>query len=297
MLFVAGCTTPYDMSQTSANHSSVPPRDCQSGGLEHDDDCDPAPTATATETPSPTPTGSPIPILEFLFEENSGLVASNTGSFANATGTLMDGNSVVAGPVWSADVPPNGGAASLSFDGVNDWIRIPDDFDYTVDGTHDAPRLSALSIEAWVKPVSVIGQLVVWDDYGSPGVLLAVWDGRVEFAISTDADPGLGAAVEPGNLETGVWTHIAGVYDGATIRVYINGCLQAPVVATSGAIQDDSRYAPGARPAAIGADNESIPALNFEGEIDSLRVFAEPLSVEQLDGGYFADHDDCPPAN
>jgi hypothetical protein len=117
---------------------------------------------------------------------------------------------------------------------------------------------------------------VIFDDYGNPGALLSLYNGGVAgFGISTPADPGLGITVTSGGIVTGAWQHVAGVYDGSEIRLYINGLLvgSAP---TSGSIIDN-----GTMPAGVGRDDVS-PALYFNGKMDDLRIFNAALSPDEL---------------
>lgn len=200
-------------------------------------------------------------LVEFLFDEGSGSTAANSGSLGPGT------NGTLHGPEWSYDTPSATGF-SLAFDGVDDRVTVPDTFDY---GT-------ALTLEAWVKPSTVDGQRGVWDDYGSPGALLYIRDGQVQFSLSTTQDPGLGVTLYAGVVTVGAWQHVAGVYDGAQMVVYVNGIQAANVAATSGAILDN-----GSLDASIGADQSAL--LAFEGQIDDVRVHDQALSASQLAGG------------
>jgi hypothetical protein len=223
----------------------------------------------------------PIPILEYRFEEGLGSTAFNTGTFANAAGTLQ------GAATFSTDVPP--GVASnfsLQLNGApTTFVQVPDNFNYTTDGNPTSPRLGQLTIEAWVKPTTVARQRLVWDDYGNPGVILAVFDGLGQFSVSTDQHPGLGISNFSGEVVANTWQHLAGVYDGSRLRLFINGQDTGAVMETSGAIIDQSTVNPGA-PALIGftpGDDHS-----FDGLIDDLRIFPVALDRSQLAGGFFA---------
>ena len=200
-------------------------------------------------------------LLEFLFDEGGGTTAVNTGTEGGSA------NGSLEGPEWVTDTPSLTGYA-LSFGGDDDRITVPDTFNYG----------DAVTVEAWVKPSDVVGQNGVWDDYGNPGVLLYVNDGEIRFAVSTTQDPGVGANLLVGTVTPGVWQHIAGVYDGAEMRVYINGIQVAEVLHTTGSIFDN-----GSIQAIIGNDQSST--LGFDGVIDDLRVHGEALPPEQLAGG------------
>ncbi len=205
------------------------------------------------------------PVLEYLFNEGSGTTATNTGTAGAAA------NGSISGPLYSADTP-QGSSSSLDFDGAGDFVQVQDAFDYG----------NQLTVEAWIKPDAMDGQRVIWDDYGNPGVLLVVNNGKVQFQMSTQADPGPGAVMVEGTLSAGQWQHVAGVYDGSQMRVYINGVDTGTVVQTSGSIIDN-----GSSSAAIGSDNNSANVLNFDGKIDDFRIWSGALQPSELAGGQF----------
>jgi hypothetical protein len=128
---------------------------------------------------------------------------------------------------------------ALQFDGTDDFARVIDigNFDF---GT-------AFTIEAWVKPDSVMG----------PSLLKGLVSGRasdqpnstggwVMYLPSTDhsqwgmsvCTPGCSAAVAPpASLVAGEWHHLAAIYDGTQIQIYHNGVL-TDTVSQSGDVTD-----------------------------------------------------------
>jgi hypothetical protein len=132
---------------------------------------------------------------------------------------------------------------------------------------------------------------VVWDDYGNPGVLFSLQaDGRVALSVSTDHDPP-NAGLARGQVVINAWQHIAGVYDGTRLRIFINGQDTCVVTETSGLIIDQSSVFPGA-PIRIG--NTPGDVKSYEGFIDDVRVFPIALNRTQLAGGLFADDPPTP---
>jgi len=76
-------------------------------------------------------------------------------------------------------------------------------------------------------------------------------------------------------LATGAWSHLAATYDGANLRLYVNGTLVSTKAAT-GAIQ------PGTRALRIGGN--SIWSEWFAGLIDEVRVYNRALSAAEIQG-------------
>jgi hypothetical protein len=214
-----------------------------------------------------------LPLVEFDFDEDSGGSVLNSGTLGSAS----DGSSF--GATYTSDTPFGSGMA-LAFDGIDDFVRVRTQFAYG----------SQLTVEAWIKPSAVNGQRVIWDDYGNPGVLFAIYDGRLQFGISTPQHPGLGIALySPIVLCTEGWMHVAGVYDGTGLRTYVNGEDTGDFAATAGNVIDNSDLN-----SALGADNQVTTALNFAGLIDDFRIHPVALAASELGGGLADQGHDCP---
>src|SRR5207244_8606602 len=96
--------------------------------------------------------------------------------------------------------------------------------------------------------------------------------------------PGMGGAWRPGarimvgptGLGLNTWTHLAATFDGATVRLYVNGAeavsqaQTAPLTPTPGTLQ-------------IGAD--SYTGENFAGRIDEVRIYNRALSAAEVQTG------------
>ena len=97
-------------------------------------------------------------------------------------------------------------------------------------------------------------------------------------ADSTSAKPATrGASASPlfgpGKLTTNTWTHLAATYDGATVRLYVNGA-QVSSRAQTGQIAISTN------PLQIGGD--SIYGQYFPGNIDEVRVYNRALSTAEI---------------
>ena len=218
--------------------------------------------ATLVILTSSPPAMAQTPILELQLDEGSGADAVNSGSL----GAAADG--AISSATYSADTPLGTGF-SLSFDGDTDFVDIADAYDYG----------STLTLEAWIKPDAVDGQRVIYDDYGSPGVLVAISSGVLQFNLSTAAHPGLGTGIFAGSICPGLWQHVAGTYDGAIMRAYVNG-IEVGTVETSGDVIDNS-----SAPARIGAESDIPSLLEFAGHMDDFRVFLDALAPGALASG------------
>jgi hypothetical protein len=227
-------------------------------------------TVTVTATTSGA-TGSPKTIAVTLtvnpaatdlvgawgFDATSGTTAVDASGQGN-TGTLN-------GATWST-AGKFGGA--LSFDGISNWVTVP-----------DSPSLdltTGVTMEAWVRPTAIGTRwrcVLLKEQTGSLIYALYAGDGRQQAAtdVFTSSDIGIsGTATTPLNA----WTHLAATYDGATLRLYVNG-VQAASKAVTGAI----RTSTGAL--RIGG-NSTWNDEWFAGLIDEVRVYKRALSATEI---------------
>jgi uncharacterized repeat protein (TIGR01451 family) len=158
------------------------------------------------------------------------------------------------------------------FDGVNDHVSVPD---------AAALRPSAITLEAWVKPNSGIPDyssiaakttLSTWDD----GYGMYYWGGNAYFWINDEATISARATVVP----TGAWTHLVGSYDGATVRIYMNGVLTQELAYALPIAHSTSPLLIG------GAANAG--ARYWPGSLDEVAIYGRALSAAEVLSRYKA---------
>jgi hypothetical protein len=131
--------------------------------------------------------------------------------FVNNPGVLQNSVSFDQGIV--------GGA--FKFNGSQQAVEIP---------SNPALLATPFSVEAWVKPTArgpgSVGQGFVYgQSYGRQLVVRNGLQGlRVAFLIATSRIA-FYEVDSSGNIPIGEWTHILGTYDGAVLRLFINGAL------------------------------------------------------------------------
>ena len=197
----------------------------------------------------------------------SGLVAAysfNDGSGAQTRDSSGQGNTgTIAGATWTT----NGKFGSaLSFDGTSSWVTIAD--------ANSLDLTTGMTIEAWVSPSSGTAWRAVVLKETSGGLAYALYSAnngsRPAGYVHTTTDVGVaGTAAVP--LST--WTHLALTYDGATLRMYVNGILVKSGSA-SGAVVTSSG------PLRIGGD--SVWGEYFRGLIDEVRIYNRALTGGEI---------------
>ena len=127
-----------------------------------------------------------------------------------------------------------------------------------------------MTLEAWINPGALTG---VWRD-----VIYKGNDNYYLEADSTSGKPATGGTFGAPLFATAApalnaWTHLAGTYDGVTLRFYVNG-VQVSSRAQTGAIATSTN------PLQIGGD--SIFGQYFFGKIDEVRVYNRALSATEI---------------
>jgi predicted phosphodiesterase len=171
---------------------------------------------------------------------------------------------------------------ALLLDGLHDQLIVLDDW---VDAPQRLPK-RAVTASAWVMihtPTRWGGIVGCLQDNGGfeKGWLLGYDNDSFYFGISSigadDGDGKLTYLDGATKLEAGKWYHVAGVYDGETMRLYVDGELDAESDEQSG----DILYPPHA-PLTLGVyldDNERYP---LHGRLREVTIHDSPLSAVRV---------------
>lgn len=161
---------------------------------------------------------------------------------------------------------------ALDLDGVDDKV-----------GILDSPELNpqnSLTIEAWINAEewqsSIWAGTIVSKQGTSPDKgygLTAGENGRVEFTVSIEE--GWKSVATPALLGTNAWYHIAGVYTGSQVEIYINGVLQG----TEDAIGE---LTSGTGVVMNIGDNPTWPGRFWNGKLDEIRIWNTARTETQI---------------
>lgn len=145
-------------------------------------------------------------------------------------------------------------------------------------------NLSAFTVEAFVKPSSTSGtpMIAARDDTTTAGRSFQFYISGGKLAFTKIAN-GVATATGATTLAAGTTYHVAATYDGATLRVYVNGTQDgtAATSGTLGASTTDLR---------IGARRNTSPITTdfFSGVIDEVAVYNTSLSPTRIAAHYTA---------
>jgi hypothetical protein len=199
--------------------------------------------------------GQPGVVAAYGFEEGSGTTtADSTGN--GSTGTL-------ASTVWSANGRYGNG---LTFNGTSSRVNVADSgmLDFTI----------GMTLEAWVNPTNLSNWRTVVIKETSGGLAYALYasDGsRPAVYINTGGgDIGL---TGPTALPTNTWTHLATTFDGATLRLFVDGVQVASRAATGALLTSAS-------PLRIGGN--AVWGEYFAGDLDEVRLYGRALSAAEI---------------
>ncbi len=211
----------------------------------------------------------PRAVLSLLLDERfavNGAALPDAGGW-DQTATLRSG----AADTANKSVAGNSGPYALSFDGVDDQVIIP-----------HTPSLSLdrFTIGLWVKP----------------GAQKPDWQPLLAKAADNSAESNYGLFIAPDStqvrayvdkagcasnvmfdsntaLPLNAWSHVALTYDGAFLRLYINGALDQSVASTGGLCQTSNNIW-------IGRFDNAKTAFN--GALDDVRIYPRPLNQAEI---------------
>ncbi len=225
------------------------------------------------------------------FNETTGQYVNDTSSWGN-NGTLgANSGSASDDPTWISNGKFGYG---LTFDGVNDWVSVPDSSSLDSATGPGQPR----SWGYWIKFISgnisqacnctLITDKSSWFD--GRNFWSELFNNSVIRGGVTSADPYLSTGI----IAQDTWHHIMFTYNGTHVRLYHNGVLvDGP----------DSSVAP--------VDNDFIMRIggtslsyHFNGSLDDIMIFSRALSqgeilalYNQTAGAYYNNFTNLVPGN
>ncbi len=192
----------------------------------------------------------------WALNETAGTTASDS-SGNNNSGTLMNG------PVWNSAGRVNG---ALQFDGVNDYVSLGNPASL-IPG-------NAITLAGWMNLSDLSATRFLVAKYAGPTPTFL----RYERGVGIRCVLGGTGVTAAASIVTGQWYHAACTYDGATVRVYVNGA-EVATAAKTGPIADATGvdWAIGA-----GISANGTPLAFMNGLIDEVRMYNRALTAADI---------------
>ncbi|MEQ9307413.1 MAG: LamG-like jellyroll fold domain-containing protein, partial [Marinoscillum sp.] len=200
----------------------------------------------------------------------------NEGYFYRVRANSSNGPSGYSNTKFGGTYYPPGNA--LEFDGTDDLITIADN-----------PSLDFLqqTIEGWFYFDDVSGtKYMISRSLGAVtagDISISIQGGKFRYQIANDANTWTGVNGESATtLVASTWYHLAGTFDGTTVKVYVNGLEDASVAVTG----TFTNYTTSPDPLEFGrlATAASNP---FIGLMDEVRVWDEARTIGEIQSNMF----------
>lgn len=162
---------------------------------------------------------------------------------------------------------------ALNFDGINDQVELGNSMNTILD------PLNTITVEALVKPSTTTGFGIVIGNYNTPAN-----NNQMQFLVRRDADQyvfyvddGTGydfVATGSGTVVIDTWQHIAGVWDGSELRIYLDGVLTNTTTGING-----TSFATTTNPIRMG--NNNMGEI-YTGDIDEVRIWSSVRTETEI---------------
>jgi hypothetical protein len=204
---------------------------------------------------SPPPATTPL-VAAYGFDEGSGTGVTDTSRNAN--------RGTISGATWTQ----GRFGEALAFDGINDYVAIPDSTSLDITGE--------LTLEAWIYPRVLSGYRVIIDKTttGAPSnYYLATLGDEVNFGFYSGS-VWHAHTTNNANLALNRWYHVAAVYNDAqnTVEIYLDGARVLSAAETGSLVTNNETLRIG-----VGYQGEE-----FNGSIDEVRIYNQALSASEI---------------
>jgi len=196
-----------------------------------------------------------------------------------------------SGTTWSDLVKGKNGAfeptLGPTYDSANGGKIVFDGTDDRVDFNNLIPCPDVMSINVWAKRDTITSQCMFASSHGPT---------RLQFQFKTGGTNALQFTINTGgtfysttgttlSTDTSLWHNFAGTYDGTTVKLYVNGVLDAtnasgPSGNINGAGQNMELM--------IGCRDATSPKIFLDGSIACVSIYNRALSAAEITQNYNA---------
>jgi hypothetical protein len=195
-------------------------------------------------------------VAAYGFNETSGTKANDVSGNAN--------NGTTRNVTWTTG-GKYGGAAT--FDGTSSWV--------TVNDANTLDLTNGMTVEAWVFPTALgtAWRTVLMKEKTGGMVYSLYANDSTQRALTQLNMGGELNAWSTTQLPLNTWSHIAGTWDGTTLKMWVNGAL-AGTTTVAGTLTNSTGV--------LHIGGNAIWNEWFAGRIDEVRVYNRALSQAEL---------------
>lgn len=159
----------------------------------------------------------------WLFDEDTGDVAEDSSGNGN-------NDAIIGGVEWTADGKFGG---ALDFNGDDGWVEVPDD------DSVEFPAGVDFTLACWLRVTTPEGSppMIIAKNYHTTSQMLP-WYGLYYADAAKQATGNIGLFLRDesaanfhiasiSKIDDGEWHHIAGIREGGTLRLYVDGVEEA----------------------------------------------------------------------
>jgi hypothetical protein len=208
----------------------------------------------------PTRRGAGGPIIDRSSNNNAGMLLNGAGVEATGPTTRRDGQVIL--PVTDA---------YIDFDGTDEYASIPDSSLWDATG--------GISVSGWCYADSLGSYNVIVNQWSTAANSSSSWTLETvgsdwRFYMYDSGAATLKYASSTGTATTGAWKHIVGVFNGTTLKVYVNG-VEGGTTATVTTANTSSF------PLRLGQFYDTTTG-NWDGQIASTQIYNKALTAAQV---------------
>jgi chitodextrinase len=193
-------------------------------------------------------------VAAYSFDEGAGTVLHDASGNGN--------NGTIANATWTGGKYGD----ALSFNGSNSVVTIP--------ASASLDPTGAVTVEAWVRPDTVSSwRAVAVKEQTSSSLSYGLYSSSNAGPAALAYTSGEKHATTSSSLPTAAWSHIAAVYNGSALSIYVNGVLSSQTSVTGKLPETNG---------ALTLGGDTMWNEWFKGAIDDLRVYNRALAASEI---------------
>jgi len=201
--------------------------------------------------------------------------ASNVGlTIFNTTDKAINVSDGTSWRAYNSDGLSLGSSTySLALDGTDDRVELGD--------LSFLDSASAFSLSFWVKiPSTATGSLMFYQSGSGFENSIGFYQSTyVDFLVGKGPTNQYSGTRYQSNIKDNTWHHLAGVYNGSSLTIYLDGSVPAPQVTIGTAVPTSTRPTAG-EDARIGSNTDDGEEMN--GHMDDFAIFDAALTASEV---------------